>query len=231
MDKFDLENFPASESAKRMLSYVSNGFYDRSYIGKWLFQVMGMEYDSALEIVEDLQDQFFPETATWGLMYHEIKWGLPVRNNLPYEERRRLIYQKRNYQAPMTPYHMERYLEDVTGSEVHVADVNDPGECGFVAPHPNVFKVCIYGKGALDLREICSVLNKIKQAHTNYTVEVQRRVTGKLYIGTEMVSTPKIVIGNSYAKSIQAIGCQYQASALVTCAKNMIQGRQENGIV
>ena len=53
MEKFDLENFPTSESAKKMLSYVSDGFYDESYVGKWLFQVMGAEYDKALEIVED----------------------------------------------------------------------------------------------------------------------------------------------------------------------------------
>ena len=27
---------------------------------------------------EDLPAQLFPETATWGLMYHEIKWGLGI---------------------------------------------------------------------------------------------------------------------------------------------------------
>ena len=43
MERFDLENFPTSESAKKMLGYVSDGFYDSSYVGKWLFQVMGIE--------------------------------------------------------------------------------------------------------------------------------------------------------------------------------------------
>lgn len=36
MGKFDLENFPTSESAKRQLSYVTEGFYEKSYVGKWL---------------------------------------------------------------------------------------------------------------------------------------------------------------------------------------------------
>ena len=67
----ELENFPTSESAKRMLSYVSTGFYDKSYVGKWLFQVMGLEYDDARKLVEELALQMFPETATWGLKYHE----------------------------------------------------------------------------------------------------------------------------------------------------------------
>lgn len=170
MEKFDLENFPTSESAKRMLSYVTDGFYDKSYVGKWLYQVMGLEYDAALKIVEELPYQFFPETATWGLMYHEIKWGLPVRNNLSYDERRKLIYQKRDNRAPMTPYRMEKTLKDITGFEVRIADVNDPGDYGFVASHPNVFKAYFIGEGTLDSKKVHEMLDKLKQSHTIYTV-------------------------------------------------------------
>lgn len=170
MENFDLENFPISESAKKMLSYVSDGFYDESYVGKWLFQVMGAEYDKALEIVEDLPAQFFPETATWGLMYHEIKWGLPVRPNLSYEERRRLIYLKRDYRAPMTPYRMERYLEDATGFAVRIADVNDPGEYGFDALHPNFFTAYFVGEGTLESKKVREILDRLKQSHTTYKV-------------------------------------------------------------
>ena len=50
-------------------SPVSDGFYDNSYVGKWLYEVMGQEYDTAREIAEDILNQLFPETATWGLMY------------------------------------------------------------------------------------------------------------------------------------------------------------------
>lgn len=153
MEKFDLENFPVSESAKNMIASVSDGFYDNSYVGKWLYEVMGQEYDTAREIAEDILNQLFPETATWGLMYHEIKWGLPVRENLPYEERRQLIYRKRDYRAPMTPYRMEGYLKTATGFDVRIADINDPGDYGFVAPHPNVFKAYFMGEGTLALME------------------------------------------------------------------------------
>lgn len=169
-ERFDLENFPTSESAKRMLSYVSEEFYERSYVGKWLYQVMGMEYDSVREIMEELPLQLFPETATWGLAYHEMKWGLPVRDNLPYEERRRLIYEKRDYRAPMTPYRMEKYLSDVTGFEVHIADINDPGEYGFTPSHPNVFKAYFLGEGTLDYRQVYKTLSRLKQSHTIFSV-------------------------------------------------------------
>ena len=33
----DLENFPNSEAAKRMLTYVTAHWYDKSYVGKWVF--------------------------------------------------------------------------------------------------------------------------------------------------------------------------------------------------
>lgn len=105
MGKIDLENFPTSECANEMLGYVTNhGFYDKAYVGKWLFQVMGLEYDEAQKLAEELPLQMFPETATWGLKYHEIKWQLPVREHLPDEERRKLIFQKRDDRPPMTPY-------------------------------------------------------------------------------------------------------------------------------
>lgn len=170
MEKLDLQHFPISESAKKMLGYVSDGFYDDSYVGKWLFEIMGREYDMALEAVGELPAQFFPETATWGLIYHEIKWGLPVRMHLPDEERRKLIYQKRDFRSPMTPYRMERYLQDATGFEVHVADTNDTGKYGFVPLHPNVFKVYFVGKETLDSKLVHKLLNRLKQSHTTYTV-------------------------------------------------------------
>lgn len=169
-ETFNLEEFPTSESALRMLSYVSDGFYDRSYVGKWLYQIMGLEYDTAREIIESLPAQMFPETATWGLMYHEMKWGLPIRDNLPYEERRRLIYQKRDYRSPITPWRMETYLRNATGFEVHIADAADPGAYGFVPQHPNVFKAYFIGEGTLDTKKVHEILDRLKQSHTTYKI-------------------------------------------------------------
>ncbi len=166
----DLENFPTSESAKRQLGYVTEGFYDNSYVGKWLFQVMGLEYDDAKKILEELPQQFFPETATWGLMYHEMKWGLPVRENLAFEERRKLIFQKRDFRAPMTPHRMETYFTNLLDFQVHVSDIHDPGEYDFLPEHPNVFRVDFVGNGTLDAKTVKSMLDGLKQSHTVYII-------------------------------------------------------------
>lgn len=170
MKKINLENFPTSGSAKRQLGYVTEGFYDNSYVGKWLFQVMGLEYDDARLVLEELPQQFFPETATWGLMFHEMKWGLPVRENLPYEERRKLIFQKRDFRAPMTPHRMETYFTNLLDFQVHVSDIHDPGEYGFRPEHPNVFRVDFVGNGTLDAKTVKSMLDGLKQSHTVYII-------------------------------------------------------------
>lgn len=169
-EKFDIEAFPTSESALRMLSYVSQGFYDKSYVGKWLYQVMGLEYDEARKLVEELPYQMFPETATWGLMYHEIKWQLPVMANLPYEKRRQLIYQKRDYRSPITPYRLEIYLKNVTGFDVFIADCHDSGPYNYNPTHPNKFKVFFIGEGTLDLKAVNKALDRLKQSHTTYVI-------------------------------------------------------------
>lgn len=74
----DLERFPWSDSANRMLTYVTKGWYDKSYVGKWIYEVMGRELDLATVHIEELPYQMFIDTATWGLKYHEIKYlGYP----------------------------------------------------------------------------------------------------------------------------------------------------------
>jgi len=187
MKGMDLEGFPASPCGADMLESVdSGGFYEGSYVGKWLFQVMGMEYDDALGLVEELPWQMFPETATWGLKYHEMKWGLPVRASLSYEERRKYIYQKRDERYPMTPYWLEEYLGRMTGLDIQVEDCNDPGIHGYEAGHPNRFSVVVVSKGTLPGDRIAlmkGLLDKVKQSHTSYGVVYENMLAAQSYFG------------------------------------------------
>lgn len=169
--KIDLENFPTSQSAQNMLATVTPGFYDQSYVGKWLYQVMGLEFDEAERLIaEELPLQFFPETATWGLMYHELKWGLPVRDYLSYDERRKLIYEKRDQRAPMTPYRIETMLANVTGFWANIADIHDGGKYGYKVSHPNTFIAVFVGDGSLNTKAVKRLLDSAKQSHTTYTI-------------------------------------------------------------
>ncbi|MBR0283256.1 MAG: DUF2313 domain-containing protein, partial [Oscillibacter sp.] len=161
----DLEHFPTSPAAKRMLASVSEEFYAKAYVAKWLYQVMGLEWDTVREIIDALPEQSFVETATWGLMYHEIKWGLPVRENLDYATRRRLIYEKRDVRKPMNPWAMEQIIYDLTGRLSRVMDSHDDPSIP-----ANTFIVEIES-AETDL-DICAILQKIrtlKQSHVAFT--------------------------------------------------------------
>lgn len=171
----NIENFPTSEAAKRMMGYITgNGFYDRSYVGKWIFQVMGIEMDEARRIIEDeLPYQAFPETATWGLRYHEEKFGLPIRENLSPEERRKLILDRRGTKAPITPWRLEKMMNSVLGCDVKVVDIHEPDN---KITHPNTFVVYLEGEGAFSLQKGIDKINDAKQSHTSYELHVRLAV-------------------------------------------------------
>lgn len=200
MKDFDIENFPISESAKEMLHTASEDFYEHSYVYKWILQVLGVEWDNAKKIIAgELADQFFIETATWGLRYHEEKWGLPVREYLSYEQRRALLYEKRDYKPPMTPYAMEEYIKKAIPDieEVHVMDCHDAGEDGFQPEHPNIFKVILVADD-LDLKSATRLIKKIKQSHTTFSAIEWRKVYN-LYGDTKLagaISAKKVVTIN-----------------------------------
>lgn len=171
----NIENFPTSEAAKRMMGYITgNGFYDRSYVGKWIFQVMGIEMDETRRIIEDeLPYQAFPETATWGLRYHEEKFGLPIRENLSPEERRKLILDRRDTKAPITPWRLEKMVNSVLGCDVKVVDIHEPDN---KITHPNTFVVYLEGEGAFSLQKGIDKINDAKQSHTSYELHVRLAV-------------------------------------------------------
>ncbi len=188
--KIDLENFPTSESAQRMLAAVTPGFYDKSYVGKWLYQIMGLEFDEAERLIaEELPLQFFPETATWGLMYHEVKWGLPVRDYLSYDERRKLIYEKRDQRAPMTPYRMESIIKNSTGYDARISDIHDSLP-GYSVDHPNRFTVVLSGDGTVSVNSAMALTERIKQSHTTFQmVQLVDALLDKCYVAAAPCSS------------------------------------------
>lgn len=168
----DLEKFPLSEAAIRMLGYVTAHWYDKSYVGKWTFEVMGREIDKVKAIIDSLPEEMQYQTATWALKYHEIKYGLPVLEDVPYEQRRALIKQKKlENQAPMTPWRMEQILKAYIGEntcEIH--DCNDEGWEDYFS-HPNIFIVQVDGNASVDITALKQRIDSVKQSHTVYELE------------------------------------------------------------
>lgn len=169
----DLEKFPTSVAAKRMISRVSP-IYDKSYIGKWLFEVMGLELEEARILVESLRDQCFIEHCTWGMRYWEQRYGITPDETKPLEERRQAVIQKRSKAQAMTPATLEQILEALTKREVAVSEDNS-----------NYHFTVSIGEGTshVDYEAVIKKVNTVKPSHLEYSIELARKGTLNLYMG------------------------------------------------
>ena len=171
----DLEHFPTSETAKRMMRRVSP-VYDRSYVAKWLYQVMGLEWDQVREVMDSLWAQPFLEQATWGLRYWEQAYGLPTDETKSYEERRRLVAAKKTECAPVNPARLEEILQHLTGCPVTVTEN--------IAPYTFQAALHIVAPGTVNYDAVYKKIRQIKPSHQSVTLCIQFRTADiPLHIG------------------------------------------------
>lgn len=172
-EKFDIEHFPTSEAAVRMMSRISP-IYDRAYVGKWIFQVMGEELDDVRLRFIELKDQAFPETATWGLKYWEQRYGVRADENASIEDRRQAVLSKRNTHAPLNPARMAERIEGMTGGKATIQED--------VAPYTQSVTVTD-GEGA-DTDAVLAWIKRVKPSHITITLKMASKpVKTTVYAG------------------------------------------------
>jgi len=176
----NLEKFPSDEVAVELMEMVTgNGFYDHSYVGKWLFQVMGMEMHDARQLFDELQQQVFPETATWGLVYHEQKYGLVTDDNLLFDNRRQRILKKRNSRMSVNPETLKQLVENITGKTVEIEEN--------ISPYTFLIKVIISNSdNEINEPLFREQVKKIKQSHLAFQIMTERPLTANIYTGATM---------------------------------------------
>ena len=171
----NLENFPTSPAAKRMMKTVSP-IYDKSYVAKWIFQVMGLEIDEAWQFIEELRLQAFPETATWGITYWEQRYNIPPDESLSIEERRQRVIIKRGKRSPMNPARIERIVRDVTGREDMVTEQN--GEYTF-------YISILPGESTVDYQELIDTIKSVKPSHLAFKVLFETDVSMTIQVNNQ----------------------------------------------
>jgi len=155
MSDFDIEKFPTSPAAVRMMSRISP-IYNRSYVGKWIFQVMGLDMDNVRLRFEELRLQAFPETATWGLPYWEQRYGITPSSTQSMDDRRRAVLLKRNSREPINPAKIEHIVQTMTGL---------PARCTEnVADYTFAVEIISDGR-PIDFDAVFSKLKRIKPSH------------------------------------------------------------------
>lgn len=195
----ELENFPKSESAKQMMSYITqNGFYDNSYVGKWIFEVMGREWDEIRKIFDSFPEQGFPQTCSWSLSYFEQKFGLESKGT--FEERKLALMKKVSVVLPFTPENIKQNIEDLSGV---------PMERIQVIEYPEEFRFQIrtdLTEGENDVINAKDYIGDIKPAHllmlfialVVFTYRVKIKIDSKFTIKTDFRSLRHLLLDGTW---------------------------------
>ena len=152
-----------SPSAERMRQMATEGFYDRSRVALWMFEVIGREWDEMGDWAWDLRNEIFPQTCTWSLPIWEWVYGFEPDDTLSLEFRRQRILSKRLERPPINPARIEAALAALTGGTVNITD--------FVKPYTFRVDVGETGETIYDYREALKTLRKMKPSHLSFNYE------------------------------------------------------------
>lgn len=173
-----------SEAAKRALDYISP-IYAEATIGLMILNAIGTANDDVQAAAQDIWLQLHPQTATWGLMYWEMEYGLPVRKDLTYEQRRQKVIAKMLARGPVNPAMIENLVESITG---YTAEVTEN-----IAK--NTFRITISALPAnVDEAAVRRAVDKKEKAHLIYEIDYLQYTQGMTYCGVAMQSFREINI-------------------------------------
>ena len=187
-----------SEAAQRIIDYVSD-IYGESYVGLWLYQIIGVAIDDINNIINQLFDEIFPDRSQILLSYWEKEYGIIPNKYLSTEERHSNLTQKINSKKPMNPKRVEMLVEGICG-----------GKCELIENiAPFTFEIRILSENKyINIRNVVDLVNEVKPAHLNYKTVCTCRVNlgikadclpwKTFFIQTGTI--PKINTGLAFAK-------------------------------
>ncbi len=149
-----------SPEARRMREMVTRGFYDRSRIGLWLFEVIGREYDEMSDWSRNLRLEAFPQTCTWSIDIWEFVCGIVPDDSLPLTYRRERIMSKWLQRPPVSPARIEAVLSGLISAPVVVTENT--------APYSFEVDVDVTDAVSTDMRPAVRTLRRIKPSHLSF---------------------------------------------------------------
>lgn len=162
-----------SEKAQEMINFITPKF-GKSYIGLWLFQVMGIEIDELQLFINEIKKQIVYQTATWGLYYLQQEYQIDTNaelleiipgvneEELPENIKniitnaRAAISVKIKERYPSNPKNVENIIAEIAGRNVSITENTAK----------NTFDVLLAsGNNAYSIKNIMIKINQIKPAH------------------------------------------------------------------
>lgn len=160
-----------SEAGRRMLSMVSP-IYRRSYVGLWMFELLGRSVDEMRAWVESMKQQIAPGTATWSLPYWEEQYGIKIDESIPDARRRAMLLSRTKSRGAFTPGKLKALSEAITGVSARVVER--------VSPHS--FAVYLPFHTDRDAR-LAEEIRRVKPAHMTFELRYEEGAFARAYVG------------------------------------------------
>ena len=142
-----------------LLDYLPS-FYHNSNIVKSFIDSNSIEANILKYYVEDLNNNLYVKTATWGLNLFEEELGLTTDESISYEERRERILAKKRGNGTTTKAMIKNTAEAFSGGEVEV--IENFNDYSFIVKFVGI-------KGIpKNLTLFKNMIEEIKPAHLNY---------------------------------------------------------------
>ncbi len=179
MSKPDLDNIITSPEAETFLQMVTKGFYSNSFMGLWIYEVIGREWDEMRALAEGMKEEINPQTCTWSIPIWEWVYGFEAVDTMQLECRRQRILAKIVAVKPINPEMIRRGVAALIGADPENVEV-DP-KAG-----PYRFDVIIHPTDApFPYNRIALYIREIKPSHLRFEAEVQTKVDITIEIDTQ----------------------------------------------
>ena len=166
------------ETAQRIIDYVSQ-IYGRSYVGLWLFEVIGEALTSVRGVADELRNETNPITANLLLDYWEAHYNIPADSTMNVKQRQARLESKLLSRGPCNPYRLATAISSALGGvEVEITEN--------IAK--NTFLVNI--RSAVDdIKPAVAVIEKKKPAHLIYEIRVAMKTVAEADIKVAIAMT------------------------------------------
>lgn len=156
------ETLIASERGRELFSYLPT-YYDSSRIIQADMNTKGTEMDSLYGTLDETLQQFFVQTATWGLDHWEYELGIQSDQRKPIEQRRALVESKLRGSGKFSGRLVKNVAEAYDGGKVNVSF--QPQEWSFTVEFIDTVGI------PPNLDDLKAVIEEIKPAHMKVEYE------------------------------------------------------------
>lgn len=158
-----LDEEAGEETRKPDLLEMVPAYYQTSRVMRSLLNAQAEEVGLLYKALDETLQQFFVETATWGLARWEEELGLVTAPSQTFDRRREMIKAKLRGAGTTTPQMIQRVASAFSGGEVEVVSV--PSEYRFIVRFIGILGI------PPNMAGLIQMLEEIKPAHLAYTFD------------------------------------------------------------